>query len=111
MSKSKCEEIQKEKFGLKKYFKELSVTNARAKFRFKTKMTQVKFNYRNDKQNSAENWICDSCESSSIETQSHIMWCEAYSHLRTGLNFKSDQDLTKYLSEVMKIREELQLCR
>ena len=100
---------------MKKYktktFKELSVTNARAKFRFKTKMIQVKFNYRNDKKNSSENWVCDSCESSAIETQSHIMWCEAYSHLRSGLNFKSDQDLTKYLSDVLKIREELQLRR
>ena len=111
MTKSKCDDLKGEKFGLKPYFKNLSVTNSRTKFRFKTKMTQVKFNFRNDSNNARDSWICDSCESSAIESQSHIIWCEAYSHLREGLNVNCDKDLTKYIGDVMKIREELQLRR
>ena len=42
MTKSKCDDIKGEKFGLKSYFKNHSVTNARTKFRFKTKMTHFR---------------------------------------------------------------------
>ena len=111
MTKSKCEEILVENFGLKQYFKDLTVVEARIKFRLKTKMIQVKFNFRNDSKNARQNWICESCDNGCIESQSHIMWCEAYSHLRDGLDLKSDKDLVKYVSEVATIRQELQLIR
>lgn len=62
-SLSKCSKVLDGEFGPKKYFKELQIEQARQKFRIKTRMIEVKFNYRNDKQNSKDNWKCDSCES------------------------------------------------
>ena len=106
----KCPDLKNEGFGLKKYFDELNVTQTRIKFRLRANMTQVKFNFKNDSQSSRENWTCDSCETC-IESQSHIMWCEAYSHLRNGLNINSDKDLVKYVNSVMKIRHEMKLSR
>ena len=111
MTKSKCEDILSENFGLKQYFKDLTVTEARIKFRIKTKMIHAKLNFQNDRRNSRLNWICESCDNSCIETQSHIMWCEAYSHLRDGLDMKSDRDIVKYFAQVATIRQELQLIR
>ena len=112
MKKSiKCNEVKEESFGLKPYFKELNVTQIRTKFRAKAKMIQVKFNFKNDGKNSSENWVCDSCERSAIESQSHIMWCEAYAHLRVGKDINSDKDLIQYLNSVMNIRQELKLRR
>ena len=112
MKKSiKCYEIKKESFGLKPYFRELNVTQIRTKFRAKAKMIQVKFNFKNDGKNSTENWVCDSCERSAIESQSHIMWCEAYAHLRIGKDISCDKDLIQYLNNVMNIRQELKLQR
>ena len=111
MTKSKCETVLLENFGLKLYFKNLTVTEARIKFRIKTKMIHAKLNFRNDRRNSQLNWICESCENSCIESQSHIMWCEAYSYLRDGLDLKSDKDLVNYFTEVATIRQELQLIR
>ena len=108
---SKCEGLKNESFGLKLYFKALNVNQTRTKFRLRTKMTQVKFNFKNDSKNSSDKWICDSCESDSIDSQSHIMWCTAYSHLRSGLNLNSDKDVVKYVTKVIKIRQDLKLTR
>ena len=74
-------------------------------------MTQAKFNFKNDKKYSGNNWKCESCESGFIESQSHLIWCHAYSHLREGKNLNFDKDLTEYISKVLNIREELNLLR
>ena len=111
MTKSKCEEVVKESFGLKSYIEDLNTTEARIKFRAKTRMLEAKFNFRNNAKYAKQNWICESCERDCIESQSHIMWCEAYSHLRDGIDLKNDKDLVRYLSNVMTIRQELQLIR
>ena len=60
------------------------------------------------KKASADNWLCNSCYNC-IETQSHILWCTAYAQLREGRNLTCDKDLTNYISQVMKIRDELNL--
>ena len=71
-------------------------------------MLNFKFNYKNDAKNLQELWNCDSCQSA-IESQDHILWCPAYAELREGKSLESDEDLVKYFSSVMKIREKLQL--
>ena len=95
---------------MQKYFKELTVDQCRTKFRYRTKMLKIKFNMKNDKQYSSDNWLCNSCEKC-IESQSHILWCHSYAHLREGKNLSSDNDLTNYISQVMITREKLNLTR
>ena len=45
-----------EKFSTKDYLKNMSVKNARVKFKLRTKMTDVKFNYKNNPVNRAKLW-------------------------------------------------------
>ena len=66
-------------------------------------MTQVKFNLKNDKKFVYENWKCDSCDSGFIESQSHLIWCPAYSHFREGKDLKNDKDLIEYIAKVLNI--------
>ena len=65
-------------------------------------MTDVKFNYKNVKNNRQELWRCDSCQSA-IDTQSHILWCLAYKLLRAGKSMSNDTDLVNYIQNVMEI--------
>ena len=107
---SKLEELKHEEFGTKEYLKELNVEQIRTKFRHRTRMTKIKLNFKNEKQNSVDNWLCNSCERA-VESNSHILWCPAYAKLRVGKNLQSDSDLTSYISQVLKIRAELKLRR
>ena len=103
-------EMSKENFETKNYTKELKIDSARIKFKIRTEMIDAKFNYKNDYQNRACLWKCDSCQSS-IDTQDHILWCPAYHELRKGKNIKNDSDLIDYFKKVMKIREKLRLTK
>ena len=68
-------------------------------------MTQyVKRNYPNDPKYRQSLWQCVGCKSA-IDTQSHVMWCQAYSDLRKNKDFNDDKDLANYIEEVLKIRE------
>ena len=73
-------------------------------------MLKIKFNFKNTPAYSNTNWRCDSCEKA-IDTQSHILWCPAYSELRIGKDINSDDDLMEYIEKVMTIREKLNLTR
>ena len=92
-----------EKFETKDYIKDLTVEEARAAFKHRTSMTRyTKFNYKNDPLYSRQLWKCESCDN--ISTESHILWCSGFKHLREGLDLKSDKDLAKYLLDVVNIR-------
>ena len=65
-------------------------------------MTNVKFNYKNDKKNREELWRCDSCKST-IDTQSHILWCPSYKELRAGKDINNDKDLVDYILKVITV--------
>ena len=65
---------------------------------------------KNMKNYRQELWICDSCETS-IESQSHMLWCPAYQQLRAGKDLNSDNDLVDYMKKVMQFRQELSLKR
>ena len=97
-------------FETKDYLKNMTLENARTKFKLRTEMLNVKFNYKHMAQNEKTLWQCDSCQTS-IETQSHIMWCPAYSELRVGKNVNNDDDLIEYVKKVMKIREKLDIIK
>ena len=85
----------------------MNLTEARNIFKFRAKMTQyVKRNYANDKLYRQSLWQCISCKNA-IDTQSHVMWCEAYRELRKNVNLDDNKDLAKYIGDVLKLREKL----
>ena len=109
---SKLEEFFSEdnNFETKNYLRNMNLTDARIKFKLKTKMINVKFNYMNDPINRATLWRCDSCQSA-IDSQGHILWCPAYSELRQGKDIKNDKHLIEYIKKVLQIREKLQIIK
>ena len=104
---SKMKDVKNEDFAMKEYMKMKSIENARTMFRIRSKMVDVKFNYKNDYRYSHELWKCEGCKSA-VETQSHIMYCPAFANLREGKNIDSDLDLVQYFNQVMILRLKLQ---
>ena len=100
-SKVKDGPVVTEEFNKKSYFDTLTMEGVRNNFKFRSKMTDVKFNYRSKKENSSVLWKCSSCMSA-IETQVHILWCPSYSSLREGKSLDND-----YIKKVLTIREEI----
>ena len=85
---SKLDEMKKEtKCEMKPYLKELTMKDARMKYRLRAKMFDCKINMPSDIKNSSSLWKCDSCMSN-IDTQ-------------TERGQENDLDILKY--EVMNI--------
>ena len=74
----------------------MSMQNARMMLRIRSKMVQCKMNFSSKKSNNETVWKCHSCMSGAIDTQSHILYCEAYKPLREGKSLDSDKDLVEY---------------
>ena len=102
--------MNEENFKMKDYIRSMKMLDAQEYFKFRTKMTNVKYNYKHDKGYSLELWKCDSCLSS-IETQSHIPWSPAYQELRSGKRLEEQEDLVNYIKGVMKIRDKLNIVK
>ena len=47
---------------------------------------------------------CDGCNQE-MDTQSHVLVCQAYGDLREGLSFKQDMDLVLYFRKVVERRQ------
>ena len=108
---SKVKEFSTEAFQRKDYFKNLNLEDARTIFKQRAKMTQyVKWNFKNDPKYLHDLWKCTSCQSS-IDTQSHILWCESYKKLREEKDLSSNKDLAQYIQEVLRIRSELNIMK
>ena len=95
---------------IKEYLKYMNLEDARTKFKLRTQMLDVKFNYKHMPQNEKSLWKCDSCQTS-IESQSHIMWCPSYSEVRIGKVINNDSELIEYVKKVLKIRDKLNLTK
>ena len=109
--KEKVKEFSQEEYGMKTYFKTLNLHDARTIFKKRSKMMQyIKMNFSNDLKYQKELWMCNSCQSS-IDTQSHVMWCHAYAQLRENKSMDNDKDIAKYLQEVLKIRSKLDIAK
>ena len=110
-SYSKLDELKGEtRCEIKPYLKELTMKDARLKFRLRCKMFNCKMNHSSDPKNTQSLWKCDSCMVN-IDTQSHILWCPAYAKLREGKSLDCDQDILDYFHKVMTIREKLKLSK
>ena len=103
---SKLEDIDtdNEKFEPKEYLKELDLSQARIKFKLRSRMIEVRNNFKRGQQNA--NLECQGCQIS-IDTQDHILFCPFFSDLRQDLDLGQDRDLLKYYKEVMEIREKM----
>ena len=106
---TKLDDIKNDSYGIKSYLREMSMQNARMMLRIRSKMVQCKMNFSSKKSNIETAWKCHSCMSFAIDTQSHILYCEAYSPLREGKSLSSDKDLVEYFRKVMEIREKLNI--
>ena len=109
--KTKQKKMADEKFELKEYVKRKSVEDVRTLFRVQSGMIDVKMNFMNDQKLSRELWRCDSCKTGTIESQSHILHCQAYRKLREGKDLKKDNDIVYYFRGVLVIQAKLDILK
>ena len=94
-----------EELEIKDYFSELDLPRARMKFRERANCLKTcKRHYSNDLYNMKTMFLCDSCDSDSVDVTSHWRLCEQYEHLRQNKNLESDLDLMSYYQEVINFR-------
>ena len=92
------------------YFYKQNIFNARTLFRYRVELFEAKLNFENKEEYKREKYICDSCESS-IDENTHVIFCPSYKELRVGRRLEDDTDLAMYLQEVLTIRAKLRLTR
>ena len=98
--------LKDEKYEMKEYMKKLNMNNARMKFRIRTKMVEnIGFNFSSDNKYASRLWQCSHCEN--IDSQSHVLVCVGFKHLREGKDLKSDKDLVNYFREVISLRDKI----
>ena len=98
--------LKDETYELKEYMKLLNMSNARVKFRIRTKMVEnIAFNFSSDQKYANRLWQCTHCDH--IDSQSHVLICVGFKHLREGKNLKSDQDLVRYFRDVISLRDQM----
>ena len=97
-------ETEKENFEAKPYLQELNLVQARTKFKLRSRMLEVKNNYKGEYRKT--NLLCEGCKTS-IETQDHVLFGPFYSDLRQDIDLSCDKDLVNYYREVMNIRDKL----
>ena len=102
--KAKNKISEEEKFELKDYLKNLSLSQARTLFKHKYSMTEnIKMNYKGDPGYERSLWKCGKCLNQDI-TERHLLWCSGYKKLRQGLDLDSDRDLCSYLQKINQLR-------
>ena len=52
-------------------------------------------------------WKCAHCDM--IDSQTHIVHCVSYKHLREGKDLEEDKDLVKYFRDVIALREKVEV--
>ena len=79
---------------------------ARWKFWIRSKMVKtIAFNFSSDPVHINRLWQCTHCDR--IDSQSHVLICEGYKHLRKDKNLGSDSDLVAYFRDVISLRDKI----
>ena len=91
----------------KEYLERKSLTDCRMIFRMRTEMIKLKDNMKNNYKGVLVN--CDACDMRVPESQTHVMLCAGYEHLRIGKDMGTDGDLLTYFREVLLLREKRKL--
>ena len=102
LSKLESIDTNEESFGMKPYLNELNLSQARTKFKLRSRMLEIKNNFQGGKDKTR--LICEAC-GVCVETQDHILFCPSYSDLREDKDISNDHDLVNYLREVMERRD------
>ena len=118
---------------MKKYFEELSLHEARYKFRIISHSMPLAMNMRREKRFRERGWICLGCNGQpppaqlgaphpstppppnqlngepAFETEGHVINCWAYSDIISGhgLDMSRDRDMIKFFTLVLERRAEL----
>ena len=101
--KSKMVRLQVERVGLKPYILSKDLSGVRLIFKERTRMLKCAGNFPNMPKYLGTGAVCRCGES---DSQSHLMNCRMFSHLRGGeVDLGNNGDLVTYLREVMKLRE------
>ena len=95
-------DVENESLEAKPYLSELNLSQARTKFKLRSRMLEIKNNFKGEYIKT--NLECDACENS-IETQDHLLFCPAYRELRKDMDINNDKDLVNYVREVMRLRD------
>ena len=100
----KVSDLASERFERKAYLSERNVYEARTTFLIRSQMLKTKWNFSSDPEFSRDLWRCAQCRS--VDTQSHILFCQACKKLRESLDISNSDDVVQYYTQVMRIREE-----
>ena len=95
--------LKDEEFGMKTYFHEYSLADARTKFAVDTEMLAVKMSYSSNPEYAADLWGCEAgC--GRVESLRHIQVCPGYAELWTNRSKDDTLDNIHYLQDVVMIR-------
>ena len=101
----KLQDLRNDNFGRKDYLASKSIDNCRMMMRIRSKMVNVKENFKNMYKNRRNGINCESCNNQEVESQSHVLVCLAYDKLRNGLDLTKQNDLIIYYREVLAYRD------
>ena len=99
---SKVKELTEEAFERKDYMKTKNIHQARMMFKLRSRMLDVKMNYKKDPRNS---------KSEAPESQAHVLHCPAYQSLRNGKDINKMEDVVSYYTQVMLLRSQLGITK
>merc|ERR1711915_860097 len=91
-----------EKLNVKDYIRNMRLRNAMMMFRIRSSMIDVKMSKMSDNKYACDLWKCDLC--GSLDSQSHVLWCPAFSSLREGRSLDNASNLVTYFHQVIKTR-------
>jgi hypothetical protein len=105
LQKDKLQILKEEDCQRKYYIEKMTLSEARILFQHRTKMTKNAGNYKGWGKYQGEGAMCKFCQR--FDSSSHIMRCEAFSHLRgPDVLLENDAHLVQYLRQALKLRED-----
>ena len=97
-------ELQNEEFGLKDFFKTLTLSQGRTKFSILTNMIPAKMNYMSDPAFSKALYECD-CKEGLLSSTRHFKFCKKFDFLRLNIDWTNDQQVIEYFQQALKLEE------
>ena len=99
---TKCEGLKNSDCGLKEYMGKKVLKDVRDIFRARTQLLEgFKANHKNMYR--GQDMRCEGCKMD-IDTQSHVLVCNAYSDLRVDQDLSKDDAMIEYFRKVLKRR-------
>ena len=95
------------KFKQQKYIAEMRSDDARTLFKIRSCMVPtVQMNFMSNSEFAKNLWTCSGCKDLK-DSQSHLLHCPGYAHLRLNKDLSRDPDLVKFFQEVISERQDL----